>query len=133
MRRVALAAGAALVILAFAAATRVADTREGLIAEVITLLASLVAVGLLVYALTARRGTPLAPRAQGPVETRSQPRPRTRRDLLLGAAGVAIALFLVTGLALSGGALWATFGLLLLVPMIAGSVYLCVRYLRANP
>lgn len=120
-------------IIAFAAATRVADTREGLIAEVITLLASLVGVGLLVYALTARGGNPLAPRARGPVETGSQARPRTRRDLVLGAAGVALALFLVTGLALSGGALWATFGLLLLVPMIAGSVYLCVRYLRANP
>src|SRR5690349_7637472 len=38
MRRFALVAGTALVILAFAAATRVADTREGLIAEVVTLL-----------------------------------------------------------------------------------------------
>ena len=133
MRRVALAAGATLVILAFAAATRVADTRQGLIAEVITLLASLVGVGLLVYALTAQRRTALVPQAQKPAQTRLQARPRTRRDLLLGAAGVALALFLVAGLALSGGALWATFGLLLLVPMIAGSVYLCVRYLRANP
>ena len=41
MRRAALVAGAGLVIVAFGAATRVADTREGLIAEVVTLLAGL--------------------------------------------------------------------------------------------
>jgi len=29
--------------------------------------------------------------------------------------------------------MWAGFGLALLLPMIAGSVYLCVRFLRANP
>ena len=55
------------------------------------------------------------------------------RDLLLGAGGIAVALVLLTGLAVSGGPLWAGFGLAILLPMLAGSVYLCVRYLRASP
>ena len=51
MRWVSLGAGIALTVLAFAAATRVADTREGLIAEVITLLAGLAGISLLLYGL----------------------------------------------------------------------------------
>ena len=125
-----LVAGAALVVVAFASATRVADTREGLIAEVVTLLSSLAAVGLLIYGLTARRG-------QAPASSPGRPtvtlRPRTRRDLLLGTGGVALALVLLAGLAISGGLLWAGLGLVLLLPMISGSVYLCVRFLRASP
>jgi hypothetical protein len=39
----------------------------------------------------------------------------------------------VSGLAITGGPLLAAFGLVLLTPMIAGCVYLCVRFLRANP
>jgi hypothetical protein len=130
MRRFALVAGAALVIVAFAAATRVADTREGLIAEVVTLLAGVAGVGALIYGLAARPGTPTVK----PV-TRS-PRPlrrRTTRDLLLGAGGVALSAILVVGLAVTGGPLPAAFGLVLLLPMIAGCVYLCVRFLRASP
>jgi hypothetical protein len=130
MRRFALVAGAALVIVAFAAATRVADTREGLIAEVVTLLAGVAGVGALIYGLAARPGTPAvkpATRAPRPV------RPRTTRDLLLGAGGVALAAILVVGLAVTGGPLPAAFGLVLLLPMIAGCVYLCVRFLRASP
>ncbi len=123
-------AGAALVVLAFASATRVADTREGLIAEVVTLFSSLAAVGLLMYGLTARRSQASASPPQPPAVT---PRPRTRRDLLLGTGGVALAALLVVGLAISGGPLWAGLGLVLLLPMISGSVYLCVRFLRANP
>jgi hypothetical protein len=133
VRRIALVAGAALVVVAFAAATQVADTRQGLIAEVITLLASLAGVGLLVYGLTAGRG----PRMTQSPETRTTiagiDRPRQPRDLLLGAGGVVLAVILVSGLALSGGMLWASLGLALLLPMIAGSVYLCIRFLRANP
>ncbi|HET7339481.1 MAG TPA: hypothetical protein VFK22_08030 [Candidatus Dormibacteraeota bacterium] len=130
MRKLAVIAGLALVVIAFAAATRVADTREGLVAEVVTLLASLGGVGLLIYGLTARPGMP------GTNETAArpdQPRPRTRSDLVYGAAGVGIAAVLVTGLALSGGLMLAVFGLALLLPMIAGCVYLCVRYMRASP
>jgi hypothetical protein len=133
VRWLSLVAGAALVGLAFAAAFRVSDTREGLIAEIVTLLAGLAGVGLLIYALTARRRqTPVqaAPRQeQTPVTTRA----RANRDLLLGSSGIALAVVLVSGLAFSGGALWAVFGLALLLPMIAGSVYLCVRFLRASP
>jgi len=34
---------------------------------------------------------------------------------------------------LSAGIWWGLFGLLLLLPMIAGSIYLFLRYLRASP
>jgi hypothetical protein len=130
MRRFAVVAGVALVIVAFTAATRVADTREGLIAEVVTLLAGVAGVGFLIYGLAARTRTPMGERvarAPRPIQ------PRTARDLLVGAGGVALAAILVIGLAISGGPLPAVFGLVLLLPMIAGCVYLCVRFLRANP
>lgn len=132
MRWLALVAGIALVALAFGAGSRVADTREGLIAEVITLLAGLSGVALLIYGLVAR---PRAPAAPPRLATGSTPaeRARSARDLLVGAGGIVLALALLTGLAVSGGALWAGFGLVLLLPMLAGSVYLCVRYLRASP
>ena len=130
MRRFALVAGVALVIVAFAAATQVADTREGLIAEVVTLLAGVAGVGALIYGLAARQGTRSSLRVAPPPRPT---RPRTARDLLLGAGGVAISAVLVIGLAITGGPLPAVFGLALLLPMIAGSVYLCVRFLRANP
>ena len=67
-----------------------------------------------------------------PLEGRAR-KPRSNRDLVLGATGVLLAAVLLTGLAISGGIMWAGFGLALLLPMIAGSVYLCVRFLRANP
>lgn len=120
-----------MVIVAFASATRVADTREGLIAEVVTLLSSLAAAGLLIYGLTARRGpasTTVTERVR-----HSPIRPRTTRDLLFGGGGIALAVVLLLGLALSGGPLWAGLGLVLLLPMIAGSIYLFVRFLRASP
>lgn len=131
IRTAALIAGSALVVLAFGAATHVADTREGLIAEVVTLLASVTGIGLLIYGLTSgRRNAATMPAASRPRPGR---RPRTTSDLLLGAGGVVVAAVLVTGLAISGGVLQAVFGLALLLPMIAGSVYLCVRFLRASP
>ncbi|HUE68730.1 MAG TPA: hypothetical protein VMP38_11140 [Candidatus Acidoferrum sp.] len=130
MRRFALVAGVALVVVAFAAATRVADTREGLIAEVVTLLAGAAGVGALIYGLAARQGAQASrrvARAPRPI------RPRTASDLLFGAGGVALSAILVIGLAITGGPLSAVFGLALLLPMIAGCVYLCVRFLRASP
>ena len=130
MRKAAVVAGLALVVIAFAAATRVADSREGLVAEVVTLLASLGGVGLLIYGLTAR---PAVPGAGKTAARSAQRRPRTRSDLVYGAAGVVVAAALVAGLAFSGGPMLAAFGLALLLPMIAGCVYLCVRYLRASP
>jgi len=131
MRWFAFAAGVALTVLAFGSATRVADTREGLVFEIITLLGGLAGIGLLTYAFAARRrpSTPQAP-ATAPASQLRQT--RSRRDLLLGAGGIVLGLILLTGLAISGGALWAGFGLALMLPMLAGSVYLCVRYVRAG-
>ena len=118
-------------MLAFAAVTRVSDTREGLIAEVITLLAAIAGIGLLIYGLAARKDVPPAPtqaRRAEPAERRRSP-----RDLGLGVGGLALAVILLSGLAASGGLLWSGFGFALLLPMIAGCVYLCVRFLRSSP
>src|SRR5438270_950454 len=107
MRGISLVAGAALVVLAFAAATRVSDTHEGLIAEVITLLGGVAGIGLLVYGLAARRMAPNARSLSRELQPRPDPRPRATRDLVLGTGGIVLALILVGGLAFSGGALWA--------------------------
>ena len=131
MRWLALVAGVALTVLAFAAVTRVADTKEGLIAEVVTLFAALAGIGLLIYGLAARRNVPPAPalpRAAEPATHR-----RSGRDLKLGVGGLALAVVLLSGLSVSGGLLWAVFGFALLLPMIAGCVYLCVRFLKSSP
>jgi hypothetical protein len=130
IRRASVAAGGLLVVVAFAAATRVADTREGLIAEVVTLLSGLGGVSLLIFGLATRPGATTAPKTRRPAGFY---RPRTRKDLLMGAAGIALAVVLVAGLAFSGGPLWAGLGLVLLLPMIAGCIYLVARFLRANP
>lgn len=131
MRRLSVAAGVALVALAFAAASRVADTRAGLIAEVVTLFSGLAGVGLLLYGLTSGRGPrrPTATAGTGPVNETAGP--RSANDLALGVAGLVLAAALVIGLAVSGGAMWAGFGAVMLLPMAAGSVYLCVRFIRA--
>jgi hypothetical protein len=130
VRWLAIVAGVALIAIAIAAVTRVADTREGLVAEVVTLLGGLAGVSLLIYGLAARPRPQPSPSRTGP--TLAAPRGRSSRDLLLGAAGIALALILLGGLAISGGLLWAAFGLALLLPMLAGCVYLCLRYLRAS-
>lgn len=134
MRWVALVAGLGLVVVAFAAAARVADTQEGLVAEVVTLLGGGAGFLLLIYGLAARKRP--AGEHQPAVSTAAPARIErapSRRDLVLGGAGIAVALVLLSGLAYTGGPLWAGFGLAMLLPMLAGSVYLCVRYLRANP
>jgi len=132
VRWLAVVAGVALIALAVAAATRVSDTREGLIAEVITLLGALAGISLLIYGFAARRRPGSAPRS-ATILVAPQTRARSSRDLKLGSGGIALSVVLVVGLAISGGFLWAALGLALLVPMISGSVYLCVRYLRASP
>jgi hypothetical protein len=117
-----------LIAVAFIAASHVSDTREGLLAEVVTLLAGLAGVGLLLYGLVPRR-----PSAGGPPHGQaatSKPR-RTANDLLLGAGGIAISLILLGGLAYSGGWGWAAMGGVLLIPMIAGSGYLLIEFSRA--
>ena len=131
MRWLALATGGVFVVIAFMAGARVADTREGLLFEVTALLAGLAGVLLILYgwvAATARAhaGPPMSPVIQStPVKVRSA------NDLLIGGVGLAVALILVAGIAFSAGVLWAALGLVLLLPMVVGSVFLCLRFLRA--
>ena len=132
MRWPAVAAGAVLVVVAFAAATRVEDSREGLLAEIVLLFSGLSGICLLVYGRAARRGLAPAPRLGGD-RPAPAPRARSRNDVVLGGAGIAVSVVLLAGLAFSGDALLAALGLVLLLPMIAGSVYLCLRYLRSAP
>ena len=135
MRWIALVAAAVLLVLAFAAAGRVTDSREGLVAEIVTLLAGAAGFVLLIYAFAARkRSAPLSPSASSASKgvTRTA-YARSSRDLVLGGSGIALAVILVGGLAFSGGPLWAGFGVAILLPMLGGSIYLCVRYLRASP
>lgn len=132
MRALTVIGGLALLIVAIVAAGRVSDTREGQVAEVVALLAGLGGIGLLGFAFGfRRRGVGLNSAQQ--VSEPSAPQPRSNRDLALGAGGVLLAIVLLTGLAISGGVLWAGFGLAILLPMIAGCVYLFVRFLRAGP
>lgn len=130
MRRVAIGTGVILIAAAFATATRVSDTREGLIYEVVTLFAGLAGVSFLLYGLVATL-------------SRSAPRPEPTRtkvviegqihnavELLVGGSGLMIAVVLLVGIAATAGLSWAVLGLVLLLPMIVGCVYLCVRFVR---
>jgi hypothetical protein len=129
VRLLSLVAGAGLIVIAFAAATFVADTREGLIAEVITLMAGLVGVSLLLYGLLA--GARPAPRpsvSRAPEIARAP----SSKELTIGAAGLVLAVILIGGLAVSAGWQWAALGSVMLLPMIAGSAFLCIRFLRAR-
>ena len=129
-RWIAAFAGLALVTIAFLAASHVADTREGLIAEVVTLFAGLVGVLLLLYGLVPKRAAGARDaKPASPSPNRSGP--RSANDLLLGSAGLLVAAVLLTGLVMSGGLQWAVIGALLLVPMIAGCVYLCAAFVAA--
>jgi hypothetical protein len=131
MRRLALVMGVALIAAAFAAATRVADTREGLVYEVVTLFAALGGVSFLLYGLVATlsRSAPVAPQAQARAARDSQT--HNAVELLVGGSGLLIAAVLLAGIAVTAGPLWALLGLILLLPMLAGCVYLCVRFARS--
>jgi hypothetical protein len=132
LRWLSLSAGVALVTIAFAAATRVADTREGLISEVITLLAGLVGISLILYGLFANtRPSGTTVQAARPARHEKAQTVPTANALVVGGGGIALAVVLLTGLAISGGVLWAGLGLILLLPMVAGSAYLCVRFVRS--
>jgi len=129
VRRLSLIAGIALIVVAFVAATRVADTREGLIAEAITLLAALAGIALVLYALFAGvRPTPAQSLADPPALARSP----NSRDFVIGSAGLGVAALLIGGLVITAGWQWASWGAVLLLPMIAGSAFLCGRYLRSR-
>jgi len=129
-RWIAALAGLALVAIAFFAASHVADTREGLISEVVTLLAGLGGVLLLLYGLVPKRGAGARNVTPGSPPLR-RAGPRSANDLLLGSGGLIVAAVLLTGLVMSGGWQWAVIGGLLLVPMVAGCVYLCAAFMAA--
>lgn len=132
MRRwVAALVGLTLVAIAFVAAAQVADTREGLVAEVITLFAGLAGVLLLLYGLVPKRQALTSTAAQRPSAAKPAG-PRSANDLLIGAGGLLLAAVLLTGLVISGGWGWALVGGLLLLPMIAGCVYLCAAFASAQ-
>ena len=134
MRWVALGLGIALLLVSAGAFTQVADTKAGQVAEVITLLAFGAGFVLALYGLAARprpnpvtAGSPPAERSAGTaVATGSM------RDLALGVGGVIVTAALVIGLAFSGGPRWAGFGFVILLPMLAGSVYLFWRGLKTS-
>jgi hypothetical protein len=129
VRWLALVLGAVLITIAFVAAGRVADTREGLLSEVVALLAGLVGVLLVLYAWVSgsrpQPGTRPTPGATATVKIRSA------TELLAGVVGFVIAVGLIVGVALSAGGLWVVMAVVLLLPMILGSAYLCMRFLRA--
>jgi hypothetical protein len=129
-RPLGIAGGLLLVAVAFIAATKVADTREGLVAEVVTLMSGLAGVGLLLYGLIPRRPAAAPAGAPRPGGSRSQG-PRSANDLVLGALGLVVAIGLLAGLVLSAGWLWALLGGVLLLPMTIGCGYLLAAFIRA--
>jgi hypothetical protein len=128
MRRAALAAGVVFIAAAFIAATRVANTREGLIFEVITLFAGLAGVIFMIYGLVTTLGRPAPGASPPPVSARPENRTHNAAELLVGGSGLAVAAILLGGIAATAGVLWALLGGIMLLPMIVGCAYLCVRF-----
>jgi hypothetical protein len=130
VRWAALGAGAVLIVVAFAAATRVADTREGLIYEVLTLLAGLAGVSLLLYGLVATFSRSRPTTASPPVTPPVAEKVHNAGELLVGASGLLLAAILLAGIAVTAGGLWLLLGSMLLLPMIVGCIYLCFTFAR---
>ena len=128
-RIIAVAAGLVLIAIAFIAAGSVADSRQGLVAEIVTLLSGLAGAGVLLYGLVPRR-PPSAQAVRTVPSRKEQPSSRTANDLLVGGSGLAIAAILVGGLLWSAGWEMAVVGGVLLLPMIAGCGYLVVVFTR---
>ena len=124
-------AGLALIAVAAIAAVRVENSREGLIAEAITLLGGMAGLVLLFYGIYSRPRPSTSVLSASSRTIATEPKVRSANDLMLGTAGILITSGLLSGLWFSGGLLWAGFGFLLLLPMVAGSFYLCLRFLRA--
>lgn len=130
MRWLALGGGVSLIAAAFVAGTRVADTREGLVYEVVTLLAGLAGVTLLLYGLVATLGRE-RPALRAPnARSSADEKVHNVAELVLGASGLAVAAILLAGVTATAGVLWAALGSILLLPMIAGCAYLCFTFLR---
>ncbi len=130
MRWAALGVGVILIAGAFLAGARVADTREGLVYEVVTLLAGLAGVSLVLYGLVATSGRPQAQVSQPRTTARVGDKVHNAGELVLGVFGLVVAAILVVGIGVSAGVLWALVGSTLLLPMIAGSAYLCFSFAR---
>lgn len=130
MRRLALGAGVILIAAAFLAATRVADTREGLVYEVVTLLSGLAGVSLLLYGLVAKLSASSAVRQAPAVARPARDRVHNAGELLVGVSGLVVAAILLAGIADTAGVVWAILGSILLLPMIAGCAYLCFAFAR---
>lgn len=130
MRWPALGLGVILIVGAFLTGARVADTREGLVYEVVTLLAGLAGVSLLLYGLVATLGRPQAgvPRRQTPALPGEKV--HNAGELVVGGFGLAVATILIVGIGVSAGVPWALVGSVLLLPMIAGCAYLCFSFAR---
>src|SRR2546428_701167 len=121
MRCLALCAGRARVTVAFLAGARVADTREGLIYEVVTLLAGLAGVSLLLYGLVAALGRQ-RPLLQAPnVRASADEKVHNAAELAVGASGLVVAAILLAGVSATPGALLAMLGSVPLLPEIAGA------------
>ncbi len=129
IRAAAIGSGALLIGVAFVAAFGVADTRQGLVAEVVTLLSGLTGTGLLIYGLVPS-WTSGARHDSGRSAAPPKASPRTANDLVIGVPGLLLVGVLLTGLAISGGWLWASLGGLLLLPMGIGSAYLVAAFTR---
>jgi hypothetical protein len=129
-RTLGIGGGLLLVAIAFIAATNVADTRQGLIAEIVTLLSGLAGVALLLYGLVPKR--PARTSAGGPRPASAAVQgPRTANDVLIGSVGLLLAAVLITGIVLSAGWMWALLGAVLLLPMTIGCGYLLAAFIRA--
>lgn len=124
-------AGLALIGVAAIAFTRVENSRAGLIAEVIGYLGAVAGLVLLFYGIYARPSSATSVHSESSQPISRESKARSANDLVLGTAGIVLAVVLLSGLAISGGTLWATLGFILLLPMLAGSCYLSLRFLRA--
>src|SRR6202165_77823 len=124
-RRWSAVAGVVLIAVAFGAATRVAKTREGLIAEVITLLAGLAGMTLVFFGLFT--GLRLVPRPA--VERPPAPaRPPSLRDFALGTAGLLLAVFLIGGWGFSAGWQGDARSVIVMVSWFVGGAFFSSRF-----
>ena len=130
-RAAAIIGGFALIVIAFVAAGKVADTRAGLVAEITTLFAGLVGVLVLRSGLVPKRAhrEQLVPSRARASDNESL---RSANDLVVGGGGLLVAAILIAGLLWSAGWLWALVGGVVLLPMIAGCAYLVVLFARAR-
>jgi hypothetical protein len=129
-RTLGIGGGLLLVAVAFVAATNVADTRQGLIAEIVTLLSGLAGVVMLLFGLVPKRPASASAGAPRPA-TAAVKGPRTANDLLVGTLGLLLAVVLLAGIVYSAGWMWALLGALLLLPMTIGCGYLLAAFIRA--